>query len=278
MLVIAAGTVAARADTGVDVYVLTGQSNMLGTTAAADPLPEPGGKGSDAATRIFWSNVSPANRDWPPRLLGDSGGRFMPLAVQQGDGGENATFWGPEFGLARELTRRGKRHVAIIKACRGGGGNSLWDKPTFDRDPAAGHMWGHLRDTLDAALDAIGPHSDAVHVRGFCYLQGESNSDADARAAGERLATLVEGVTALVEERLPGATRGMRVAVAEIAASGANARRKTTTDAQKAWCARAGNAAFVPTADLKLKRDGIHFDGAAKLEIGRRLAIALEGK
>ncbi len=260
----------------VNVYVLTGQSNMLGTTGADDHLREPGRHPADAATRIVWANVSPANHDWPPRLLGDSGGRLAPLAVQQGDGERNSTFWGPEFGLARQLAARGRRGVVIVKACRGGGSNSLWDKAVFDRDPAAGHMWGHLRDTLDTALDALTDEAGTVHVRGFCYLQGESDTDADAKVADERLAALVTNVTAHMEERLPGATSGMRVAVAEIAACGANARRKVTTAAQRAFCGRSPDAAFVPTADLKLKGDGIHFGGAAKLEIGRRLASALD--
>jgi hypothetical protein len=259
----------------VDVFILTGQSNMLGTTAAADAMPDPGDDPGDAATRIFWSNVSSSNDAWPPRLHGDSGGGFVPLAVQQGDGGKNVTFWGPEFGLARELAARGGRTVAIIKACRGGGGNSLWDKATFDRDPAAGHMWGHLRDTLEAALDALAEGDAKPRIRGFCYLQGESNSAPEAQVAGERLAALVRNVAAIVEKKSPGATRGMRVAVAEIAASQANPRRVSTTAAQQAICARAPNAAFVPTADLPLKKDGIHFGGTEKLEIGRRLAAAL---
>lgn len=263
----------------VDVYVFTGQSNMLGTTAADDRRPVPDPKAAAGAARMLWSNVSPANTDWPPRLLGDSGGGFVPLAVQQGDGGKNPNFWGPEFGFAREMAARGRGDVRIVKACRGGGGNSLWAKAVFDRDPAAGHMWGHLRGTLDAAFDALAAAPDAaVRLRGLCYLQGESNSDADARLAGERLAALVADVAAHVERRLPGATRGMRVAVVEIAASRANARRITTTEAQRAFAAKAGNAVFVPTADLPLKSDGIHFGGDEKLEIGRRLAAAMAGR
>lgn len=262
----------------VEVYILTGQSNMLGTTAADDPQPAPGKDPADAAMRMLWSNVSPTNNGWPPRLLGDSAGRFVPLAVQQGDGGKNATFWGPEFGFARELAARGHGPAVIVKACRGGGSNALWDKATFDREQAAGHMWGHLRDTLDAALAALTDEADAaVMIRGFCYLQGESNSVADAAVAGERLAALVKNLTAHVEQRRPGATRGMRVAVAEIAASRANPRRVQTTAAQQAFCRRFGNAAFVATADLPLKSDGIHFGGAEKLEIGRRLAAAVAG-
>ena len=66
----------------------------------------------------------------------------------------------------------------------------------------------------------------------------------------------------------------MRVAVAEIAASGSSPRRRQTSDVQKAWCTRGGHT-FVATADLPLKSDRIHFGGAEKLEIGRRLAAAI---
>lgn len=138
-----------------DVYILTGQSNALGTTAAGDSQPAPGVHEADRQTAFWWSNVSSTNRAYPPALHGDSGGRISTLQPQQGDGGANPTFWGPEFGFARRLFDRGARQTLIIKACRGGGSNSLWDKAAFETTADSGHMWGHLRDTVTAALAAV---------------------------------------------------------------------------------------------------------------------------
>jgi len=70
----------------------------------------------------------------------------------------------------------------------------------------------------------------------------------------------------------------MKTVIGEIAASGGTAARITTTDAQRALAASNDTFAFVPTRDLALKSDGIHFGGTAKLEIGRRMANAMAGR
>lgn len=107
------------------------------------------------------------------------------------------------------------------------------------------------------------------------YLQGESNTAADAAAADQRLGELVASLTAHVEAAHPGTTAGMTVVVGEIAASRSTAARVATTQAHRRLAEASEAVTFVPTADLPLKRDGIHFGGEAKLEIGRRMAEAL---
>jgi len=260
-----------------DVYVLTGQSNSLGTTGAGDTQPLPGAAASDAQAAFFWANVTSANGSYPPAVYGTSGGVVTTLQVQQGDGGANPTFWGPEFGFSRSLAAAGGRVPLIVKASRGGGSNTLWNKAAFDTTPDAGHMWGHLRDTVDAALAALAA-GDTFRLRGLLYLQGESNSSADAAVAGQRLETLAADLAAHVEARHPGTTVGMRTVVAEIAASAANATRVATTSSQRTLASTSDAVAFVSTSDLPLKTDGIHFGGGAKLEIGRRLANAMAGR
>lgn len=271
-----AGRVAEAADPPWEVYVLTGQSNMLGTTGSGDPLPAPAAAAADERVAMAWSNVASTNTRFPPVLYGGSDGPIATLRVQQGDGKANQTFWGPEFGLARGLAAAGRKNLLLIKACRGGGSNSLWDKDTFDREPDQGHMWGHLRDTVRAALAEAGRDGRAFQVRGLLYLQGESNTADDAARSGERLASLAGNVRAVVEEIRPGSARGMRTIVAEIAASRATKARIATVAGHQRLAATDPTVAFVPTADLPLKSDGIHFGGEAKLEIGRRLAAALQ--
>lgn len=103
-----------------DVYILTGQSNSLGTTGDSDTLPNPGVDPADANTRLFWSNVKSSNTVYPPVLYGSSGGAILPLQMQQGDGSANPNFWGPEFGFARTMAKSCASNVLIIKASRGG--------------------------------------------------------------------------------------------------------------------------------------------------------------
>lgn len=276
-LIGASGFVRAARGVDYDVYVLTGQSNSLGTTGAGDPQTLPGTAASDAQTAFFWANVTSTNNAYPPAVYGTSGGVIAPLQVQQGDGSGNPTFWGPEFGFARTLAEIGGRVPLIVKASRGGGSNTLWDEAAFTTAPNAGHMWGHLRDTVDAAIAAL-PAGDTFRLRGLLYLQGESNSSADAAIAGQRLESLAANLVAHVEAGHPGTTADVKTVVAEIAGSSANATRIATTSSQRTLASTSDAVAFVGTSDLPLKSDGIHFGGGAKLEIGRRLANAMAGR
>ena len=142
-----------QADDCVHVYVLTGQSNSLGTTDdprdAADMEPPP-----VPAVQFFWSNVMDEGSSY-----GDSGGEITELQVQQGDA-NNRCFWGPEFGFAQRLRQLqpASQRVLIVKASRGGGGSGHWC--------ADGHMRAHVISTVSAALAALGRTAGENEVRG----------------------------------------------------------------------------------------------------------------
>ncbi|WP_145203996.1 sialate O-acetylesterase [Planctomycetes bacterium Poly30] len=266
----------------VEVYLLTGQSNALGTTNNEGGSPAEYGPGShpaDLLTGLFWSNVRTTNTSYPPQLYGDSGSVALSLRMQQGDGGANRFFWGLEHGLARGLWEGapGRGRVLIIKCCRGGGGNTFWDKTAFDLAPDSGHMWGHLRDTVDEALLGLSSGGLTFRVRGLAYLQGESNGPAEAAIAGDRLGRLAFELENHIEAQYPGTAHPMRLVVGEIAGSTANATRERTTLGQMAVAAGMPSATFVRTADLPLKIDNLHFGREAKLTIGRRFADAFLG-
>lgn len=256
----------------LNVYILTGQSNALGTTSnegttAAQYGPE--SNASDMHTKFFWSNVSGGG--YPPNVYGDSAGSIKSLQIQQGRG-VDPTFWGPEFGFARALSTAGPTNLLIIKACRGGGGNTLWDKSSFDADHASGHMWGHLRDTVDAGLTAAIARGHQVRVRGLLYMQGESNASAEAAIADQRLSKLSADLQQHIDANFPHVADGMKTVIGEIAASSSNADRMTTTSLQRSLSDRSAIMVFIQTHDLPLKSDGLHFGRDAKLEIGRRFA------
>lgn len=256
------------------VYILTGQSNSLGTTSLEGLTQAQWGPGehpADAVTPFFWSNVSPSNGVFPPALLGDSEGLFKTIEIQQGEGA-NMAFWGPEFGFARRMAEAEQSDVVIIKASRGGGGNSLWDKGIFEQDTNSGHMWGHVRDRVDEALGVLAGQGDPFEIRGLMYLQGESNSTAEAQIADTRLEAFVDNLTQHIEGSYPGSTGDWHTVVGEIAASQSSGNRQTTTNLQMQLAANDDAFSFSATADLPLKSDGIHFGRDAKLAIGERFA------
>ncbi|MCA9261983.1 MAG: hypothetical protein KDA61_22350 [Planctomycetales bacterium] len=259
----------------VDVYVITGQSNALGTTSGEPPKSNgPGEHPGDASALFFWANVDSQNASYPAILYGESG-QLQPLQVQQGDGGNNPVFWGPEFGLARALHEAGRNDVLIVKAARGGGGNGYWDRTTFDNNPNAGHMWGTVRDAIQDALSNLVAQGRTFHVKGLVYLQGESNSLTEAALVDVRLGNFVANVKQLVDQTYPGAADGMHTVVGEIAASSSNSDRIRTSQLQAAYADATPDATYVSTNDLPLKADGIHFGRDAKLTIGRRFASVL---
>ena len=263
-----------------DVYILTGQSNSLGTTRFDGDDASAYGPGThplDQQVSIFWSNVHASNTTYPPKLYGDSGGKIVSLEMQQGDAGHNPAFWGPEFGFARTIAERSKNKVLIIKASRGGGGNSYWDKAVFEQDKNAGHMWQHVCDTVDAALDVLKESNARLEVKALLYLQGESNRPGEADAAAKSLKNLHGNLRDYLNKRQDGVADGMKLVIGEIAGSQSGQARTLTVQRHQSLAQSDPGFAFVDTRKLPLQPDKIHFGKKAKLEIGRRMARACLG-
>ncbi len=128
------------------LFVLTGQSNSLGTTNAGEADPTSGTDPADSHIKFFWNNIAD-----PTHPIGDSGGVFTSLQDQQGGYyAGSATHWGPEINFGRTLYRAGVRDFGIIKASRGGGGNSFWLKSATDH-----HMYTHVVDTVTTATNTL---------------------------------------------------------------------------------------------------------------------------
>ena len=238
-------------------YVLTGQSNSLGTTDdprdAADVMP-PGP--STPEVSFFWSNVQDVDTPY-----GDSGGAITELQVQQGSG-INACFWGPEIGFARRLRElQPASRILIVKASRGGGGSGHW--------APYGHMRTHIIETVSAAL-AVLVH-ERFEMRALLYTQGESDGPDEAPAAGTRLGELATSL----RELLPAAG-GMKLVVGGIAALGDT--RDIVRFEQAALCSRRDGCTYIDNRDLEATtrgHDSAHYGTQAKLELGARMANAL---
>lgn len=240
------------------LFVLTGQSNSLGTTNGTETDLSPGVDAADARLKFFWHNVADANTP-----ISDSGGVFKTLQSQQGGYYPgSATHWGPEIGFGRALVRAGVKNVAIVKASRGGGGNTNWSKA------AGGHMYDHVVATVNAAANELTAASDTFEIAGLLYVQGESDTASEAGIAGTRFLELVNNLRA----DLPNASN-MQAVIAGIAAAGTV--RDTVRARHSAIAETTAYIDFFPNLDLQAAvTDGLHFNKAAKLLIGRRFAQA----
>lgn len=153
-------------------------------------------------------------------------------------------------------------NILIVKACRGGGGNGYWLKGSEDD-----HMYRHVVDTVRNAVGKLSVDTE-FEIAALLYMQGESDSDAEARTAGEHLKKLTSNLRA----DLPHAKR-MKVLVGGIAAPGVN--RDIVRAQQQALAASEPAFHYIDTLDLQPQLyDNLHFNKAAKLMIGRRIAAA----
>lgn len=244
------------------IFVLTGQSNSLGTTAdKKEPNITPGKDALDAQIPFFWANRSTRGGDGAAVLYDDSGGKIISLRAQKGEGAD-PLFWGPEIGFSRHLVANGAKDFLFVKASRGGGGNSFWLKGSRDD-----HMYRHVVETVQQAIQAL-PQGVTFEVAALLYIQGESDSPTEAAASGERLKTLVENL----RKDLPNAA-AMKVIIGGIASGG---EKSDVVRAQQSALAKNDHTfRCVDTLDLRGQRyDNLHFSKGAKLEIGQRMAKA----
>ena len=244
----------------VKIFVLTGQSNSLGTTAdKKEPNITPGKDALDAQIPFFWANRSTRGGDGAAVLYDDSGGKIISLRAQKGEGAD-PLFWGPEIGFSRHLVANGAKDFLFVKASRGGGGNSFWLKGSRDD-----HMYRHVVETVQQAIQAL-PQGVTFEVAALLYIQGESDSPTEAAASGERLKTLVENL----RKDLPNAA-AMKVIIGGIASGG---EKSDVVRAQQSALAKNDPTfRYIDTLDLRGQRyDNLHFSKGAKLEIGQRMA------
>lgn len=247
----------------VKIYLLTGQSNSLGTTAdkkdkrAATPFKN----SADSKIPFFWSNRSTRGGDGPATIIGDSGGKITTLKAQQGEGA-NPSFWGPEIAFGRALYKNGERDLMIVKASRGGGGNGFWLE--------GGQMHKHVIKTASAATAALEKEGHTYEFVTLLYLQGESNSASEAAVAADRFSDLLSQL----REQLPHAKK-MNAVIGGISVGGAA--RDETRKQHKELAEKRDDIEYFSTVDLRDQLyDRLHFDKKAKIKVGRRFAKAVK--
>lgn len=257
----------ARGAGTLEVFVLTGQSNSLGTLGTTDTAMRHGAVGTHPAEQaggvpFYWDHRT----DGTPAgdlALGASGGWTVLGAQTGGVYAGNDDHWGPEIGFARMLWDAGHRNFAIVKASRGGGGNSFWQKGSADD-----HMYDHLVATVQSATATLPPGFTAHRLAGLLYVQGESNSASEAAEAGTRFSELL----AHLKSDLPAAA-SLAGIFGEIAGTGAT--RDTTRGNQLALANARADIGYAESTGLAVhNQDGmsIHYDAESQLLFGERMA------
>jgi autotransporter-associated beta strand protein len=188
---------AASAAKHYKIYVLTGQSNSLGTDSGTEINKLPGFDPADAQIPFWWHNCSGDIFNIPTATegysVGNCNGFWKTIRAQFAFNvyANITNAFGPEIGFARTMYYSGQTNIAIIKASRGGGGNSFWCKTNTDD-----HMYVLVTNTVINACNRMLADGNTFEIAGLLYLQGESDSTAESTAAGTRFKTLVDNLRA----------------------------------------------------------------------------------
>lgn len=233
---------AAAAD-ALPVFVLAGQSNMVGKRCRADELPRhlqlPNAKAVFyLAKEESWIPIAPGHTE------------------RQG--------FGPEIAFARAMTEQRGQPIGIIKVSRGG--TNLHRQWSPD-DPKS--LFGDLVRTVAAARE-----TRSIRVVGMIWIQGgaDAKSEDMAEAYATNLKDLIE------RSRQEFGNPAMHFLSGRIPAK--NDQRKpfwkTVRRAQQDL--EVENYSWVDCDDISKGPDGVHYDTAGMVKLGERLARIMAGK
>ena len=267
LLFLVAVSVSGASGKTLRVFVLTGQSNSLGTPATTETnmiLPQVYAHVADTNVPFFWDNTAD-NTPAGDAALGDSGGVWTNICFQKGGYYAYSTnHWGPEVGCARMLWDAGYRDFGIVKASRGGGGNSFWCKTNSDH-----YMYDKVVNTVSNSALVLPAGYTNFQVVCLLYLQGESDSSTEAALADVRFNMLMTNL----QNDLPNATN-MKAVFGEIS-SDTSGTRLTVSQKQSALAASRADIGYAQSAGLTLQNvDGLnlHYNADSLIIMGERMA------
>jgi hypothetical protein len=234
---------AAPPDTGPFVFILTGQSNMVGQGSTAE-------LSDDLATlpstvRLFVDGSEVAVRDTPA--------------------------FGPEVTFAHDLADAWPgRSIVLLKYAVGGTSLLAWapewdaDRAGLTQNEAAGPLYEHLIDMVRGV--ELGP---SARYAGVLWMQGERDARYPDVAAAylENLETFITRLRAdLGEPELPFVLGVVNPPADRF--PGADVVRAAQLEAAEVL----PHTAVVEASGVTKRDDDLHYDSAGQLELGRRFA------
>jgi len=242
------GIAQAQESKPLKVFLLAGQSNMVGQ-GQADELPE--------ALRQTPANVQFAGRD----------GRLGPARL--------AGRLGPEISFAHAMASAWPdEQIVIIKYARGGTSALAWS-PEWTKEGAAitqndnvGPLFDHLMETLESVK-----RRHNIEVAAMLWAQG--GRDAKYEKAAAQYEENLKKIIAAARKRVGNPEMPFLVARTVDVPKRGFPFVDQVREAQTRVVKQDPHAAMILTDDLSQKRDNIHFDTKGQVEQGRRFAKAL---
>jgi hypothetical protein len=270
---------AAAAEPPIDVYVLSGQSNMWGLARL--------------------SNVHPSNRKPPRDCYVWDGVDFVALAPVTA-AGPIGTLFGPELSFCHAMAQLqpDRKRFLIKYAAPGRGLHHGWlerkwlpGPPGPDRanfypgesamDPNMGRHYAELRAEFEAALSTLTTSRIAYEIRGVLWMQGETDAinvvSAEAYASG--LALFKQRLQQDLESgELPLVFGQVLPRPPE---SNFYSFREQVRDSQARAHWNSGKPAAIPgawmvaTDGMPVEKQGLHYTAEGQIRLGYAMAVAM---
>lgn len=249
----------ANAGTPIDVYILSGQSNMVGS-GVVETL-DPSLAIQENVLYHYSITLDPANQDpvGAPEVLATAWGPLRELS-------EEGHSFGLELAFGRAIADASDNQIAIIKTAINGAAIRYYT-------PAFGY-WQYLGPYAQSAIEDLEAQGYEPTVKAFVWVQGSSDANHTEHHAmyAEHLRTLTESVRDLWGSDLHVA-QSQQFCCSPFTQEQIQAVRV----AKSQFTAADANATLTPVDDIRVRADMIHFESSGLLELGERLAADLLG-
>jgi len=269
----------ATAQETVDVYILSGQSNMAGS-------------GNKSQLPKSWKTPRPSVQYWDGKKFV----AFDPMQLSLNGGGR----FGPEVGFAGTMAslQPGKT-IYVVKFALSGqplhagfnGGKWMGPEPgpnrgtfypgTSPEDPNMGNHYKRLRDQFTKSLAALKADGKTPQLKGIAWMQGEA--DAKQEISATTYAQSISLLKSRIEEdcqsgpvpfamgqvlpHIPWAPRFTHRAEIRQAQADADMRSGSELATLGVW--------NVPTDGMPLLADTVHYDTTGQLMLGTSFALGV---
>lgn len=242
-----------KAQENIDLFIWAGQSNAQGWMGKAEFYPEED-REIDKDILLNWTFYGTES----------SSGEWVTMQPQQGRFSKG--HFGPEVSFAREVKKAGY-NPAIFKYCLGATGLARdW------KAPGAGGIYDNMVKDLKPAVQKLKDLGYKVTVRGFIWIQGESDAG-DEKAAANYQANLMRMINDLRTEVLQN--QNLKIILGVDEQHKFVIERPIVVEAQRVIAQEDKNIIYTTMYGLP-KADGTHLTPAGLVEHGKRIYTAFK--
>ena len=228
-------------DDALPVFILAGQSNMAGGGRVKELPDDLKAPQKDALFVQFW------------------GSKWAPLTPKKS--------FGPEVGFAREMTRKLKRSVGIIKLASGGTSMAVHWNPVKTEPKKKGT--GVMYTRLIGYVKRLRKTHKNIKIVGMLWMQGE----ADSRYHAKTMESYRDNLETLIDNcRREFGNKNMAFVCGRVNPPNWPY-QKQVREAQET--VRRKNYAWVDCDDLAMHKDKLHYNTEGQLQLGKKFAEAM---